>query len=79
MPNNSSEARDVSRGSLENSLAGTLEDEIYLGDSTEWHVRLGELLLIVAEDAVWARNRRRGEAVLVSFDPSAVLRLEAEP
>jgi spermidine/putrescine transport system ATP-binding protein len=62
-----------------NALAGILEDEIYLGDSTEWHVRLGELLLIVAEDAVRARNRRRGEAVLVSFDPSAVLRLEAEP
>jgi spermidine/putrescine transport system ATP-binding protein len=60
-------------------LAGTLDDEIYLGDSTEWHVRLGELLLIVAEDAVEARHRKRGEAVLVSFDPSAVLRLEAEP
>ena len=62
-----------------NSLAGILEDEIYLGDSTEWHVRLGELLLIVAEDAVRARNRKRGEAVLVSFDPAAVLRLDAEP
>jgi spermidine/putrescine transport system ATP-binding protein len=61
------------------ALAGTLDDEIYLGDSTEWHVRLGELLLIVAEDAVRARHRQRGEAVLVSFDPSAVLRLEAEP
>jgi spermidine/putrescine transport system ATP-binding protein len=62
-----------------NALPGTLEDEIYLGDSTEWHVRLGELLLVVAEDAVRARDRRRGEAVLVSFEPSAVLRLEAEP
>jgi spermidine/putrescine transport system ATP-binding protein len=61
------------------ALAGILEDEIYLGDSTEWHVRLGELLLIVAEDAVQARHRRRGEAVLVSFEPSAVLRLESEP
>jgi spermidine/putrescine transport system ATP-binding protein len=61
------------------ALAGTLEDEIYLGDSTEWHVRLGDLLLIVAEDAVRARHRQRGEAVLVSFDPSAVLRLEGEP
>jgi spermidine/putrescine transport system ATP-binding protein len=79
VPNNSSEPRGVSRGLVENSLAGTLEDEIYLGDSTEWHVRLGELLLIVAEDAVRARNRRRGETVLVSFDPSAVLRLETEP
>jgi spermidine/putrescine transport system ATP-binding protein len=62
-----------------NALAGILEDEIYLGDSTEWHVRLGELLLIVAEDAVRARHRLRGEGVLVSFDPSAVLRLEAAP
>ncbi len=62
-----------------NSLAGILEDEIYLGDSTEWHVRLGELLLVVAEDAVRARNRQRGQPVLVSFEPSAVLRLEAEP
>jgi len=62
-----------------NALAATLEDEIYLGDSTEWHVRLGELLLVVAEDAVRARTRRRGEAVLVSFDPAAVLRLDAEP
>jgi spermidine/putrescine transport system ATP-binding protein len=69
----------VSGTARTNALAGILEDEIYLGDSTEWHVRLGELLLIVAEDAVRARNRRRGEAVLVSFDPSAVLRLEAEP
>jgi spermidine/putrescine transport system ATP-binding protein len=61
------------------ALAGVLEDEIYLGDSTEWHVRLGDLLLIVAEDAVRARHRRRGDSILVSFDPSAVLRLEAEP
>ena len=61
------------------ALAGTLDDEIYLGDSTEWHVRVGEILLIVAEDAVEARHRKRGETVLVSFDSSAVLRLEAEP
>jgi spermidine/putrescine transport system ATP-binding protein len=70
---------DVSGTAGPNALAGILEDEIYLGDSTEWHVRLGELLLIVAEDAVRARNRRRGEAVLVSFDPSAVLRLDPAP
>ena len=59
-----------------NGLAGTLDDEIYLGDSTEWHVRLDDLRMIVAEDAVKARQRRRGEAVVVAFDPSAVLRLE---
>ncbi len=69
----------VSGAADPHALAGTLEDEIYLGDSTEWHVRLGDLLLIVAEDAVRAHHRQRGEAVLVSFDPSAVLRLEGEP
>jgi spermidine/putrescine transport system ATP-binding protein len=59
------------------ALAGTLDDEIYLGDSTEWHVRLGDLRLVVTEPAVKARQRRRGEAVVVACDPAAVLRLEA--
>jgi spermidine/putrescine transport system ATP-binding protein len=66
-------------GAAGSGLAGILEDEIYLGDSTEWHVRLGELVLVVAEEGMRARQRRRGEAVFVSVDPSAVLRLEAEP
>ena len=66
-------------GASGNALEGVLEDEIYLGDSTEWHVRLGELLLIVAEDGLRARQRRRGDTVTVFFDPSEVLRLETQP
>jgi TOBE domain-containing protein len=59
------------------ALAGTLDDEIYLGDATEWHVLLGDLRLVVTEPAVKARQRRRGEAVVVACDPLAVLRLDA--
>jgi len=60
----------------DNRLAGTLEDEIYLGDRTDWRVRVGEETLTVAESASVARARRRGEAVTISFPPAAVLRLE---
>jgi spermidine/putrescine transport system ATP-binding protein len=59
-----------------NRLPGTLEDEIYLGDRTDWHVRVGEETVTVAESAAVARARRRGEPVTVSFSPDAVLRLE---
>ena len=59
-----------------NALSGTLEDEIYLGDRTDWRVRVGEETLTVAEAGAMARARRRGEAVTVSFPPGAVLRLE---
>jgi spermidine/putrescine transport system ATP-binding protein len=58
-------------------LRGTLDDEVYRGDSTEWHVRLGALRIVVTEAAVSARGRRKGQAVRVAVDPSAVLRLEA--
>jgi spermidine/putrescine transport system ATP-binding protein len=60
----------------DNGLAGTLDDEIYLGDRTDWRVRVGGLVLTVAESAAQVRERRRGEAVVVSFPPAAVLRLE---
>jgi spermidine/putrescine transport system ATP-binding protein len=60
----------------DNRWPGTLEDEIYLGDRTEWHVRVGEETVTVAESATVARARRRGEPVTVSFPPAAVLRLE---
>ncbi len=60
----------------ENVVSGTLEDEIYLGDRTEWQVRVGTALLRVAENAGSGRRRRRGEAVSVRFRPEAVLRLE---
>jgi spermidine/putrescine transport system ATP-binding protein len=63
-------------GNDENRLAGTLEDEIYLGDRTDWHVRVGEETITVAESAAAARARRRGEAVTVSFPRDAVLRFE---
>src|SRR5436190_577140 len=59
-----------------NLLEGTLEDEIYLGDRTDWRVRVGEETVTVAESAAVARARRRGEPVTVSFPPDAVLRLE---
>jgi len=60
----------------DNRLGGTLEDEIYLGDRTDWRVRVGDETLTVAESAAGARARRRGEPVAVSFPPAAVLRLE---
>src|SRR5436309_3210964 len=60
----------------DNRLGGTPEDEIYLGDPTDWRVRVGEETLTVAESASVARARRRGEAVTISFPPAAVLRLE---
>src|SRR5437867_1313502 len=41
----------------ENTLAGSLEDEIYLGDRTDWRVRVGEETLTVAEGAAAARTR----------------------
>jgi len=59
-----------------NRLDGTLEDEIYLGDRTDWRVRVGEETLTVAESASAARPRRRGEPVTIAFPPAAVLRLE---
>src|SRR6185436_5809747 len=40
-------------GPGENRLSGTLDDEIYLGDRTDWRVRLGQggMVLTVAENA----------------------------
>jgi ABC-type Fe3+/spermidine/putrescine transport system ATPase subunit len=60
----------------DNALPGTLDDEIYLGDRTDWRVRLGDGVVTVAEAAAVVRDRRRGEPVTVSFPPAAVLRLE---
>jgi spermidine/putrescine transport system ATP-binding protein len=60
----------------DNRLPGTLEDEIYLGDRTDWRVRVGKETVTVAEPAAVARARRRGEPVTMSFLPDAVLRLE---
>jgi spermidine/putrescine transport system ATP-binding protein len=57
-------------------LAGTLDDEIYLGDKTDWRVRLGDEIVTVAETAGKARGRKRGDAVALTIPAEAVLRLE---
>src|SRR6185503_12429979 len=46
---------DDDGASAGNILRGTLEDEIYLGDRTDWRVRVGEDTLTVAESAAVAR------------------------
>ncbi len=55
---------------------GTLDDEIYRGDHTEWRVRVGQEVLAVTEAASAASRRRRGETVRVHIPPEAVLRLD---
>jgi spermidine/putrescine ABC transporter ATP-binding subunit len=62
----------------ENAFPGVIEDEIFLGDWTDWRVRTSGEVLSVGEGNVLARDRRRGDAVTVSFSPDAVLRLEDE-
>jgi spermidine/putrescine transport system ATP-binding protein len=59
-----------------NLLEGAIDDEIFLGDWTEWRVRTGESVLSVGEGNVLARDRKRGDRVTLSFPPEAVLRLE---
>jgi spermidine/putrescine transport system ATP-binding protein len=56
---------------------GTLDDEIYRGDHTEWRVRVGAEVIAVTEDASAAALRRRGDAVGLHIPPDAVLRLES--
>jgi hypothetical protein len=55
-----------------------LEDEVYLGDSTHWRVRVADEIVIVAEGML-APARRRGDAVTITFAPEAVLRLLDSP
>ena len=62
--------------SAPNAFKGRLDDEIYLGDWTDWRVRLGDEVISVAEGASLARNRKRGDEVTVKVPPEAVLRLE---
>jgi spermidine/putrescine transport system ATP-binding protein len=64
----------VERGA--NRLEGAIDDEIFLGDWTEWRVRTGASVLSVGEGNVLARGRRRGDAVTLSFPADAVLRLD---
>jgi spermidine/putrescine transport system ATP-binding protein len=63
----------------ENSFPGVLDDEIYLGDCTDWRVRVGEETLTVSEGATTARGRKRGDQATVSFPAEAVLRLDDVP
>ena len=60
----------------ENAYAGRIDDEVFLGDWTDWRVRVGGEVLSVGEGNVLARGRRRGDAVTVCFPPEAVLRLD---
>jgi spermidine/putrescine transport system ATP-binding protein len=57
-------------------LQGTIEDEVYLGDRTEWLLRVGGDVLTVSQPARQGPTLRRGDAVGVSVPPEAVLRLE---
>jgi len=61
-----------------NVLDGVIDDEIFLGDWTDWRVRVGpgSDVLSVGEGNVLARSRRRGDVVSVCFPPDAVLRLD---
>ena len=59
-----------------NVFEGTIDDEVFLGDWTDWRVRVGSEVLSVGEGNVLARGRKRGDAVTLSFPPDAVLRLE---
>ena len=62
-----------------NVWPGTLDDEIYLGDRTDWRVRAHDGTLTVAEASTGARQRRRGDTVRLSFPKEAVLRLDDQP
>ena len=58
-----------------NVFDGVIDDEVFLGDWTDWRVRVGSEVLSVGEGNVLARDRRRGDPVTLSFAPGAVLRL----
>ncbi len=60
-------------------LQGTIDDEIYLGDTTDWRVRVGAAVLTVSEGAATAQGRKRGDAVRLVLPPDALLRLEESP
>jgi spermidine/putrescine transport system ATP-binding protein len=55
---------------------GVLDDEIYLGDRTDWRVRVGEEVLSVSEGASLAKSRKRGDRISVTLPAEAVLRLQ---
>jgi spermidine/putrescine transport system ATP-binding protein len=59
-----------------NSFPGVIEDEIFLGDYTDWRVKVAGETISVGEGNVLARGRARGDAVTASFPPDAVVRLD---
>jgi spermidine/putrescine transport system ATP-binding protein len=61
-----------------NVFDGVIDDEVFLGDWTDWRVRVGEEVFSVGEGNVLARARARGDRVRLAFPPDAVLRLEDE-
>jgi ABC-type Fe3+/spermidine/putrescine transport system ATPase subunit len=63
-------------GPGENRVPGVLEDRLFLGDRSEWRVRAGGDVLTVAESGTGA-GRRPGDAVTVTFEASALLRLDS--
>jgi spermidine/putrescine transport system ATP-binding protein len=67
------------RLAAEGGHEGLLDDEIYLGDRTDWRVRVGGETISVSEGATQVRGRKRGDTVGVFFPPEAVLRLQGVP
>jgi spermidine/putrescine transport system ATP-binding protein len=64
-------------GAPDGALRGTVEDEVYLGDRTEWLVRVGEELLTISQPTRrGATPVRRGDAVGLLIAPESVLRLD---
>ncbi|HYU42818.1 MAG TPA: ABC transporter ATP-binding protein [Vicinamibacteria bacterium] len=61
-------------GAGENRVAGVLEDRLFLGDRSEWRVRAGADFLTVSEPGT-STGRQTGDAVTVTFEASALLRL----
>jgi ABC-type Fe3+/spermidine/putrescine transport system ATPase subunit len=61
-------------GAGENRIPGVLEDRLFLGDRSEWRVRVGADLLTVSEPGT-SSGRQTGDAVTVTFEAAALLRL----
>jgi spermidine/putrescine transport system ATP-binding protein len=67
----------AAQGGADGALRGIVEDEVYLGDRTEWLVRVADEVLTVSQPAHRGGPAiRRGDAVAVSVAPETVLRLE---
>ena len=62
-------------GPGENRVPGVLEDRLFLGDRSEWRVRAGADVFTVSEPGT-STGRQPGDAVTVTFEAAALLRLE---